>query len=112
MSISVETGFSVDQPFTLLGTGGTPDTTTNPTFENGAPTSVRIVYPHPLLGNRFIRVDALGGSGSNIALNALGKRAAELVTVTAATDHSALSLGTPSAAYPTPADAIPPGTTF
>lgn len=104
MSISIQSGFSVDQPFTIISPSGQVDTTTLATIENGNPDAVRIVYPSPTLGARAIRIDALGqgGNGSNIAIIAQGKRAPELVSVLAPTDNSAVSLGTPGEPYPTP----------
>lgn len=111
---------SVYMPITVYGPGGpnatppdvdltTPITNANLTV-SGTDVAAQVVStdPQPI---RRLRVDAtgpnIGANRANIAVTVNGKTANQLIDVIAAPDRRAVVLGTPTAAFDTPAPSDP-----
>lgn len=108
MTITLEQGFSVIQPFTVFAAdGATPDTgyvVAPGDLTSGNAASVRTTL---LPDNRSIQLDALGGTGSNVSLvtrvGGFTHNVSELVAVSPPVDRSGPVLGAAGTPFRTPA---------
>lgn len=112
MAITIEKGWSLVQPFTVLGADGVTvlDSTQYVVppgdVVSGSATDVRVTL---LADNRSIQLDALGnaGAGSNVTITTrvggVVHNLSELVTITAPVDRSGPVFGTPGTPFRTPA---------
>lgn len=111
MAITIEKGWSLVQPFTVLAADGvTVLDATQYTVPPGDVTSQdsNVVRVTLLPDNRSIQLDALGnaGAGSNVTITTrvggVVHNQAELVTVTAPVDRSGPVFGDPGLPFRTP----------
>lgn len=118
-NIIIPKGFSVYLPFTVFGPGGPPsdvDTTTVVTSGaigiTGALEVAAQLVTTDGATTRRLRVDALSTAGigagrADIAVTARSRTSHQVVDIAAPPDLSAVSFGSASAAFPTPAPGDP-----